>query len=524
MFGSFSTTINLLDGGSLNSKQQIALRTYLAFAMADRTHLTLEAGDEYYNDNEANLKQIVLQQGLSLYFNRNNEQRFNVLNGLKQTELGGSPTSLNPSSASFNPATLATKPRCQIVKTPELSKLRNNSLNYHYASMEPLYTARVYPVKTTSDEHKPRSFAMPWLNGKDGVDYIAQRRRRFEKVPFDEATFEIAISALTHLKAIHKKMLIHRDIKPENIMVMPVYDPYQRRYRHMSYLLDFGLATDSENPDVYHPGTPGYAAPEAYYEDHHAAATQDVYSMGITLAEFFGVTKPTKICTPNDFLKKIAQFVCQLTIKIELNTNTISGLYLLLAGMIREPSTRRSSVDEALATLIRLYEQEYQRRYVPMPHLSADDSKLKRLLHYCQFVTTPAFAPENIDRYLANIDVFRYKLARATPDKLFAELADGNVKEQKIELLQRLQQIADNGLNRIDLPFLKKMIEGKAEYQDEYHQLIAQFTALLCDMADVLYCLQLPTERFEHRLRNLELRTEVMQAILCEQPTPGFKR
>lgn len=82
---------------------------------------------------------------------------------------------------------------------------------------------------------------------------------------------------LTGLREVHTHKLLHLDIKPANIYIRQDGSPV---------LLDFGSArqalTDAQTKlaPTY---TPGFAAPEQYFDRHHLGPWSDIYSIGASM-------------------------------------------------------------------------------------------------------------------------------------------------------------------------------------------------------------------------------------------------
>ena len=114
---------------------------------------------------------------------------------------------------------------------------------------------------------------MDYEPGKSLQDFIRGRAQ-----PLRESFVRSIFSKLQNgLREVHARKLLHLDIKPANIHIRTDGSPV---------LLDFGSArqaltnTQSSLSASY---TPGFAAPEQYFDREHLGPWSDIYSVGASM-------------------------------------------------------------------------------------------------------------------------------------------------------------------------------------------------------------------------------------------------
>ena len=112
---------------------------------------------------------------------------------------------------------------------------------------------------------------MDWMKGGDLLD----RLRKIKKY-LEEKAAMLMKSLLEILAILENNRIIHRDLKLSNILLLSEDDDISIK------VADFGLST-FENIDCRSlEGTPGYLAPELFY-NQRPTHKSDIYSTGIIL-------------------------------------------------------------------------------------------------------------------------------------------------------------------------------------------------------------------------------------------------
>lgn len=120
---------------------------------------------------------------------------------------------------------------------------------------------------------------MELVRGHDLAEEIAQHGA----LPVERVA-AIGIQLCDPLEVAHALEIIHRDLKPENVMLMD-------GARDHIKILDFGLARALTDPNTRATatglisGTPRYMSPEVAFEGAEPAPAQDMYAVGVILAE-----------------------------------------------------------------------------------------------------------------------------------------------------------------------------------------------------------------------------------------------
>ena len=202
---------------------------------------------------------------------------------------------------------------------------------------------------------------MERVDGATLRGWLGERRRSVDEV------LAVMLQAGRGLAAAHAAGLIHRDFKPENIMIGA-----DGRVR----VMDFGLACTSAGQETEitrtmpsgrmqlldgatsagH-GTPGYMAPEQYFELPQDARC-DVFSFCVVLFEALHGQRPF----PGEGLQATRESVLRGAL-IQVRRGEVPGWLdaVIRRGLLRDPEERWPSVD-ALLTALQGRPASYRRR------------------------------------------------------------------------------------------------------------------------------------------------------------------
>jgi tetratricopeptide (TPR) repeat protein len=139
--------------------------------------------------------------------------------------------------------------------------------------------ASVAPVHALGRDRANQTFyAMRYLSGPTLAEEIDRYHEEQDAVGQRLALQRLMQSFLAVCQVIayaHSRGILHRDIKPDNIKVGDFGE---------TWVLDWGLAGEVEQPQNVPGGTPGYMAPEqAARQWDRVGFASDVYSLGATL-------------------------------------------------------------------------------------------------------------------------------------------------------------------------------------------------------------------------------------------------
>ena len=135
-------------------------------------------------------------------------------------------------------------------------------------------------------------FVTEFIEGQNMEDIIYLND---EQVDMPRRKVDVAVGVLEAVAYLHElqPQIIHQDIKPANILIDEAGNPKLcdlglARMRH-------GVASSASSVGLHAPGTPAYMPPETLLDNEKGTASSDIWSLGITLIEWFAGRDPWQL-------------------------------------------------------------------------------------------------------------------------------------------------------------------------------------------------------------------------------------
>jgi serine/threonine protein kinase len=150
----------------------------------------------------------------------------------------------------------------------------------------------------------PEGIAFLAMELLDGVDVKELASRSGPLAP--RRLVDLICQVLDGLEAAHQQGIVHRDLKPANVYVV------QKGGADFVKLLDFGISKMRDSGEKaaltmtgLAMGTPGYMAPEQFFDAKGVDARADVYSVGAMAYELFAGRLPIEAQSYPEMIMKV---------------------------------------------------------------------------------------------------------------------------------------------------------------------------------------------------------------------------
>jgi diguanylate cyclase (GGDEF)-like protein len=224
-------------------------------------------------------------------------------------------------------------------------------------------------------------FVMELVEGQPLSDVLRRTLDRDEWFPV-AAVIQITSEIADALDAMHARGLIHRDVKPANILL--------DRERDRAVLVDVGVAAKTGAAREA-AGTPGFAAPESFYEGGDSPPT-DVYGLAATVYCVLTGRAPFGSGQPLHVVQR--QLHDPLTPASQLRPTLPPAVDAVLAKALDPVPRKRWASASTFAIALARALQPMKTEEAPTPRVTADPDRRAAVI----MAPTAAISPEELSR------------------------------------------------------------------------------------------------------------------------------